>query len=92
MGGFAVLRIVIPDCAGYVETPVAALSYVFVVAQREHELVAGFGVLFCGEAARFDAGAEAVVWEGGGHDVEGWAAGGREEGEDGEDFEEGTGP
>jgi len=87
-----VFGIEVPNCARDVKAPVTALGYVFVVAEREHEFVAGFGVLFCCEAAGFDAGAEAVVREGGGDDVEGWAARGGEEGEDREDFEEGTGP
>lgn len=86
VGGFAVLGVEIPDCARDVEAPVPALGHVLWVPEGEHEFVAGFGVLFCCEAAGFDAGAEAVVGEGGGDDVEGWAAWGLEEGEDGEDF------
>ena len=72
--------------------PVAALGDVLRVAESEHQLVAGFGVLGEGEAAFGDGGGEAVVWEGGSDDVEGGSGGRGEEREDFGDFEEGTGP
>lgn len=72
--------------------PVAALGDVLRVAESEHQLVAGFGVLREGKAAFGNGGREAVVWEGGGDDVEGRGGGRGEEREDLGDFEEGTGP
>jgi hypothetical protein len=54
--------------------------------------VACFCVLGGGETAGFDAFAEPVVWEGGSYDVEGWAPGLGEEGEDVLDFDEGSWP
>ena len=58
-----------------VEAPVAALGYVFAVAELEHQFVAAFGVLLYCEAAGAGALAEAVVGERDDHDVEGWLFG-----------------
>ena len=90
--GFAGGGVQVADRARYEEAPVAALGHVLVVAEREHQFVARLGVLFGGEAAGLDAGGEAVVGEGGRDDVECWAGGVGEEGEDGEGFYKGAGP
>lgn len=51
-----VLGIEMGKCARDEETPVSALSYVFVVAKREHQFVACFSVVFYSESLFGDAG------------------------------------
>lgn len=56
---------------GDVEAPIAALRHIPRIAQREHELVAGLGVLAQRKAAARRALAPCEIWQGGGDDVEG---------------------
>ena len=59
--GFDMLRVQHPHSPGDHHAPVAALSHVFVIAESQHELVAGLGVLVEVKTFLFASFREAIV-------------------------------